>query len=270
MKSPLLVDELVPAPERALCVSIHDVAAPTWSECRQLIAALRAVGDFPLGLLLVPRWHGHRLHDDPGFVASLQGVLDAGPGHEVLLHGLYHRDDGSAPTGVRSFFQRHILTHGEGEFAVLGAAAALARVGAGLDDLQRCGLRDPDVRGFLPPAWLMSGVARSAIVAQGSALGLHYASLFTGLLDLRNGGFVLAPALVYSVRSRVGDAVARAAVGAMAEVARRLPLLRLGLHPADVRRPQNLRHAQRLVEQALRDRTPTTEGRWLQNHMGKF
>lgn len=255
---------------RALCISIHDVAPATWPQCRQLIAALRDVGHCPLGLLLVPRWHGHRLIDDARFLNELQQLLDDGCGHEVLLHGLYHVDDARAPTSPVGWLRRRILTQREGEFAALGKSDALAKIRAGLRELQCCGVRGMQVSGFVPPAWLMSPGARLAIAEQGSQLGLRYASLFTGLLDLQQGCFARAPALVYSARWRAGDALVRGAVGVIAALGSGSPLLRIGLHPSDLRRPANLRHAQRLVERALRERVPLTEGCWLQNHMGKF
>ncbi len=254
----------------ALCISIHDVAPATWPQCRQLIAALRAVADLPLGLLLVPRWHGRSLDGEAGFIAALQALLDEAHGHEVLLHGLYHFDDAQAPTRLGERLQRRVLTRGEGEFAALGAADAMARVRAGLADLQACGLQRVQVAGFVPPAWLMTCSARTALLAEGSRLGLRYASLFTGLLDLQQGRMLRAPALVYSARWRISDALARTVVGSAARLMARAPLLRIGLHPADVQRAGNLRHAQGLIERALRDRSPLTEGRWLQRHMGKI
>lgn len=255
---------------RALCVSLHDVAAPTWPQCRRWVAALREVGDFPVGCLLVPRWHGHRLEDDASFLGELQALLDERRGDEVLLHGLYHVDDSRAPTAVYAWLQRRLLTRGEGEFAALGAAEAMARIRAGLADVRACGLQGVQVSGFVPPAWMMARSARTALLREGSRLGLRYAGLFSGLLDLQHGRFARAPVLVYSARWRIGDAVVRTAVGVVAAQASRWPLLRLGLHPADVRHPQTLRHAQRLIERTLRDRVPMTEGGWLQTHMGKF
>jgi predicted deacetylase len=41
-------------PTRRLCVSIHDVAPATWTECRTLLEAVAAVADIPLTLLVVP------------------------------------------------------------------------------------------------------------------------------------------------------------------------------------------------------------------------
>ncbi len=254
----------------ALCISIHDVAPATWPQCRQLIAALREVADLPLGLLLVPRWHGRGLDGESDFIAALQALLDDGRGHEVLLHGLYHLDDAHAPTRLGACLHRRVLTRGEGEFAALGAADAMDRIRAGLADLQASGLRSIRVAGFVPPAWLMARGARSALLAEGSRLGLRYASLFSGLLDLQQGRMLRAPALVYSARWRMSDALTRAVVGSAAGLMAAAPLLRIGLHPADVQRASNLRHAQGLVEQALRDRQPLTEGHWLQSRMGKF
>ncbi len=251
----------------ALCIGIHDVAPATWRDCRQLIAALREVADLPLCLLLVPRWHGRPLDGEAGFIAEMQALLDDGHDHEVQLHGLYHVDDALTPTGLGARLQRRVLTRGEGEFAALGAADAMARIRAGLADLQACGLRDLQVAGFVPPAWLMTRSARTALLAEGRRLGLRYASLFTGLLDLQHGRLLRAPALVYSARWRITDALARAVVCSAAGWMGSAPLLRIGLHPADVQRSSNLRHAQRLVERALRDRLPLTEGQWLQRQV---
>ena len=42
---------------RALCVSIHDVAPATWTDCRRVIAAVHAVAPIPLTLLVVPTFY---------------------------------------------------------------------------------------------------------------------------------------------------------------------------------------------------------------------
>ena len=188
----------------------------------------------------------------------------------MLLHGLYHRDDARSPASVSARLQRQLFTRGEGEFAALDAAQAITRVQTGLRDLHHSGLKDLQVNGFVPPAWLLARSAREVLVAEGSRLGLRYLSLFSGLLDLRAGRLLHAPALVYSARWRASDALVRGAVGGLAGILCRAPLIRLGLHPSDVNRTQNLRHAQKLVERALQDRVPVTEGCWLQDHMGKF
>lgn len=250
----------------ALCISIHDVAAVTWPQCRQLVAALQAVADVPLGLLLVPRWHGSRLTESPAFCAAVDAMLAEDRCHEIVLHGLRHRDDGPPPSSLSSYLQRRLITRGEGEFSALAADESLTRIRTGLADLQACGWQPT---GFVPPAWMLGQPARAALQSGAALPGLRYASLFSGLLDVRSGRFVRAPALVYSARWPAGDALVRLLVSAWAGMASNAPLLRLGLHPADALRPATLRHAQRLVERALRDRIVLTEGQWWRLSHGK-
>ena len=91
--------------------------------------------------------------------------------------------------------------------------------------------------------------------------------------DMRRGVGRLVLALLEMLRQLLErQALRRVDGGSLsdAEVERLgLALLRLGLHPADMRRPMNLRHAQGVVERALDDRVPCTEGRWLQRSRGK-
>ncbi len=251
---------------KALCVAIHDVAPATWPQCQSLIAAVQAVAALPLGLLVVPRWHGSRLSASPDFCAAIDALLADGRGHEMVLHGLFHRDDGPPPSGLAVCAQRRLVTRGEGEFAALDASTTRMRLGTGLADLRACGWR---ATGFVPPAWMLSAQARAVLQAEGASLGLHYASLFTGLLDLRSGAFLRAPVLVYSARWRATDALVRGVLGTLARCTPEAPLLRLGLHPADAQQPATLRHAQRLVERALRDRHALTEAQWCHLSHGK-
>ena len=44
-----------PIDEQVLCVSIHDVAPATWTDCLRLVQAVRAVADIPLTWLVVPQ-----------------------------------------------------------------------------------------------------------------------------------------------------------------------------------------------------------------------
>ena len=70
---------------------------------------------------------------------------------------------------------------------------------------------------------------------------------------------VYSPSLVYAARNRSGRLVSPVAADLMAAVLARAPLIRLSLHPPDLRYPRLLGHAQRTVERLLAHRTPMTK-----------
>ncbi len=240
--------------QRALCVSLHDVSPQTWSDCCTVLHAIRQVSDIPLGLLVVPYRHHRPVQEAGPFIDALEALRAAG--HELVLHGYTHWDDGPEPHGALERWRRRVLTRSEGEFAALDVDDARAALQAGLAFFAAHGW---PVEGFVAPAWMMSAPALQALAGS----GLGYAGMFGGLLSLPEGRWHPSLALVYSSRHPVGDSLTRCAVDVAAFAQSQRPLLRIALHPADARRPQNLRHAQQLIETALRTRIPLTEGDYL-------
>jgi predicted deacetylase len=235
---------------RALCVSVHDVAPATWSDCQRVIAAVQTVAPIPLTLLVVPYWHRLPQTGAREYEAGLSALQAAG--HELALHGYTHLDEGPAPRHWSERFRRRVLTRSEGEFAALDNHAAQQRLQAGLAWFaERCW----PLTGFVAPAWMMSAAARAAL----STLPFTYTTDYGGLVLLPQFQRLRAPALVYSTRQRCGDALIRGAMSMLAAAQAQAPVLRIALHPADVRRPANLRHAQRLIAQALREREALTK-----------
>ena len=239
---------------RALCVSIHDVAPQTWASCRKVIDELRKVAELPLGLLLVPCWHHRPWPESGAFIDEIEAMRH--DGHELVLHGYTHWDDGPEPRDPFDHFRRRMLTSSEGEFAALDDYAARAAIDAGIATFAAHAW---SVEGFVAPAWMLSAATLNALAGS----GLRYAGLFGGLLTLPDMRRLPSVALTYSCRHPAGDWLTRHAVSAAAPAQSRSQLLRLALHPADARRPENLRHAQRLVEAALKTRVPMTEGAYL-------
>jgi hypothetical protein len=66
-------DSLDAAAAPMLCVSIHDVAPATWSDCLRLVQAMREVADIPLTWLVVPHYH-FRPERSPAMEAGLDVV----------------------------------------------------------------------------------------------------------------------------------------------------------------------------------------------------
>lgn len=240
----------MPPTERSgLCVSVHDAAPGTWSDCLRLLEAVRAVADIPLTWLLVPRYHGS-YQRSRAMEATLEALLSRG--HELALHGYTHLD--TAPMrGMGSRLRRSVYTQGEGEFAAVGADEARLRIELGLDWFRRRGW---PVRGFVAPAWLLSDAAWRTLhdfpFDYTTTMGHFH------LLHPRRGLF--APSLVYTARNATGRSLSPRVADAMAALLAPRPLMRLSLHPRDAHYPELLRHAQHLLERLLDTHEALTKG----------
>lgn len=234
-----------------LCVSIHDVAPATWADSARLAAALREVADIPLSWLVVPRYHG-RQDDETVLRAGLDAALARGD--ELVLHGYTHLDTEARGGGLRQRFLRGVYTRREGEFAALVADEARRRIERGLEWFRARGW---EAAGFVAPAWLMGEGAWEAL----DDFAFAYTTTFTRfhLLGDGAGQALFAPSLVYAARNRGGRALSPAVADLVAHWQAQAPLVRLSLHPPDVRHPRLLAHAQDLVERLLRTRRAVTK-----------
>jgi len=136
-------------------VSIHDVS-PVWAP--QIDAALSlcdAAGIRP-ALLVVPDFHGRApLLEAPAFCARLRELQ--GRGHEVYLHGFFHRsgDRFEARTHrsrLRWLFAQRVVSGGEAEMSDVAPEEGRRRLEEGERVLRDAGLR---IDGFVAPAWSM-------------------------------------------------------------------------------------------------------------------
>lgn len=241
-----------PTRERAgrwLCVSLHDVAPATWNACRRVLQAVRDVADVPVTLLVVPVYRGEPAALAPEFTAQLSRLAEQG--HELALHGYYHRDTGVARSS-RDWLLRRIYTAGEGEFCALAEAEAAERLHLGIRWFDAQGW---PLEGFVPPAWLVGEGAWRALRAQPR---LRYVTTFGRLHLLQQRTSLPAPCLTFSTRSALRRAAALAWAGA-ARCGRGEAVLRLALHPHDADYPALRRAWQRRLAQLLRQREPLTK-----------
>jgi len=279
------VDAQPPAPSGTppplLCVSIHDVAPATWDDCERLAAALRSVADIPLSWLVVPQYHAR--HDDD---AAMRAGLDAAlaRGDELVLHGYTHLDTEARAGSWRQRFLRGVYTQREGEFAALPVDEARRRIELGLAWFRARGWR---ASGFVPPAWLMGEGAWDALGDFPFAYTTTFARFHlpnaaqdgsavegkripdAALAEQEHPGArrqftpegpaLFAPSLVYAARNRSGRFLSPIAAGLAARWQAGAPLVRLSLHPPDVRHPRLLAHAQRLVEHLVTTRRAVTK-----------
>jgi len=238
-----------------LCVSIHDVAPGTWEECARLAQAMRAVADIRLTWLVVPRFHDRPCEARNGVgERAMRAGLDAAlaRGDELALHGYTHLDTAQRSTGLRERFLRGVYTQREGEFAALSADEARERIALGLEWFRQ---RDWPVAGFVPPAWLL-GEASWRVLPE---FAFSYTTTFTRFHLLRQGRSVFAPSLVYTARNPTGRLLSPVAASLAARCMANGPLMRLSLHPPDVRHPRLVKHAQALVAGMLATREAVTK-----------
>jgi predicted deacetylase len=211
-----------------------------------MLADLAAVGVGVTSLLVVPDHH-HKadIDKDPAFLAWLREKQAAG--HEIVLHGFYHRRVPREGDGAGKRLVTEHYTAGEGEFYDLGYEEARERMEDGREMLTGAGL---DMVGFIAPAWLLGEEAELAA----RNLGFAYTTRLGGVLDLRSGEWTRSQSLVYSPRSAWRRSVSLAWNAFLAARLRKNPLARLGLHPPDWNYDAIKTQALRLAREAAADR----------------
>lgn len=234
---------------------LHDVAPQTWIDYQPFVETVDAMGNVPMTWLVVPDFHRHNpLDAHPGFRRLLSARLERGD--ELVLHGYFHCDEGPPPRTPYDWFMRRVYTH-EGEFYSLSENAALARLHAGLELFQRYNW---PLQGFVAPAWLMSPGTRQAL----RQLPLRYTSGPQHLYRLPDFSPIAAPGLVWSARSAWRRKASRLLSLQRERRWQQAAVIRLGLHPVDMRHPDSRQYwldtLERLLEQG---RQPLTKADWL-------
>lgn len=139
----------------AVHVSIHDVSPATEREVDAALAMTHAAGVKP-ALLVVPDFHGKApLEEHPKYVDKLRALEE--DGHEIYLHGYYHRsNDPPADAGARAkihhLYTQKVVSASEAEFSAVTRDEAIDRLDRGEELLRKLGLT---IRGFVAPAWSM-------------------------------------------------------------------------------------------------------------------
>jgi predicted deacetylase len=238
----------------ALIVSIHDVSPLTRDAVEEILGDLATAGVPETSLLVIPDHH-HRapLAGDAEFCRWLREKEAAG--HEVVLHGYYHKRPPSSSGLVARLVTEH-YTAGEGEFYDLSEDAARERLERAKGEFAAAGFHPT---GFIAPAWLLGREAEAAVKKAGFA----YTTRLKNFKDLRTGEEIASQSLVWSVRSGWRRQVS---LRWNAFLARRLataPLLRVGLHPPDWTHSAIRTQALDLIRAALAGREPMTYHHYL-------
>lgn len=241
--------------ERSVLLVLHDVAPHNWVDYRPFVEAVDALGAVPITWLVVPDFH----HQDALPAAGeFQRLLDSrvARGDELALHGYSHSDDQPSPRTPKDWFMRRIYTH-EGEFYQLSEAQALERLHKGIEVFRE---NHWPLHGFVAPAWLMSPGTREAL----RQLPLSYTSDPQHLYRLPDFTPVAAPGLVWSARSSWRRGVSKILSDRREQRWQNAPVIRLGLHPVDMRHDFSRRYWLETLQRLLdAGRTPMTKVAWL-------
>lgn len=250
-----------PLAKPAVLLVLHDVAPSTWADYRPFVEAIDALGNVPMTWLVVPDFHRHDTLDaHPAFCRMLSERVALGD--ELALHGFYHDDQEPGPHTPRDWFMRRVYTH-EGEFYRLSRDAALARLHAGMEVFQRHGW---PLHGFVAPAWLMSDGTRQAL----RQLPLSYTSDPQHLYRLPDFTPIAAPGLVWSARSAWRRGLSKIVSDQRQQRWRQAPVIRLGLHPVDMRHRFSRDYWLHTLQQLLADgRVPMSKINWLSQQRGQ-
>jgi predicted deacetylase len=241
--------------DRTLVVSLHDVSPMTRADCSAILAELRSLGVPGVSLLVIPDHHhkGHMLADAE-FGRWLREQTAAG--HEIVIHGYHHRRARRDGESLRAKATTRFYTAEEGEFYDLDRASATALVTKARAEFQQLGV---PAAGFVAPAWLLSGEAEAAL----RDLQCEYTTRLGSVLDLRTGRAFASQSLVWSVRSAWRRQMSLAWNALLFRRLRANPLLRISIHPVDLRQAKAWQQIRELVTQALAEREPLTYLAWL-------
>jgi predicted deacetylase len=241
--------------ERALIVSLHDVSPLTYVACARIVPELEALGVGRISLLVIPDHH-HRGHfaADSEFCDWLRS--QSAKGHEIVTHGYYHRRERRRKESAAERLTTLVYTAGEGEFFDIDREQARTRVKRANEELRGAGMSP---RGFIAPAWLLGAEAESAL----RELGCEYTTRLRGVSDLRKGCTYASQSLCWSVRAGWRRLVSRIWNRLLFRRLASNPLLRVAIHPVDIRHSVIWTQIVGLISRALRTRIATTYYEWV-------
>jgi predicted deacetylase len=198
-------------------------------------------------MLVVPNhWGDAPIRPGSPFARKLRDW--ASQGIEMMLHGFTHRDDASHQ-GSADRFRAGFMTAGEGEFLGLAQAEATSRISEGRSLIEDVIGRPID--GFVAPAWLYGPGALDALSKSGIGIAEDHFRVWSPVTGrpLSRG-----PVITWASRTRWRLVSSLAAAAALRHAP--LDVLRIGVHPPDVRHPRLVKSIGRTFTTALRSRRP--------------
>jgi predicted deacetylase len=228
---------------------VHDVSPRFESEVDALIERLRShVGD-RIALLVVPNhWGEAPIAAGSPFARRLRAWATAG--FEIFLHGFFHRDEsrhGRASDHARA----RLMTAGEGEFLGLSRREAAARIDDGRKLLEDIIARPID--GFVAPAWLYGPGALEALADAAIPIAEDHLRVWSPATGTK---LAAGPVITWASRTRWRLLSSLAASAVLRNAPMRV--LRVGVHPPDIRHQALIRSIEATMRIAARRRTPAS------------
>ena len=242
---------------KSLVVSLHDVSPLTQTLCENILGQLRELGVRQTSLLVVPNHHRQApITHDSSFRSWLTRKVDSE--HEPVLHGYFHQRQRQEGDSFYSRLTTEIYTAGEGEFFDLSDKEASDRLQRGLEDLA---FLPRKVAGFVAPAWLLGAGAEMAV----HKLGFRYTTRLSGLRIFGRAGEVKSRSLVWSTRANWRAVMSLAWNRGLAIATARDSLVRIAIHPPDLRHPAVWRQIRHLVTEISRGRECISYEKFVEN-----
>ena len=235
------------AARRILLSSIHDVSPRFESEVDALIDLLAPHVGNRMAMLVVPNhWRSAPIIRGSPFATRLRRWADQG--REIFLHGFYHRDE-SRHRGPSNTLRARFMTAGEGEFLGLSEDEASTRISHGLSLIEDVIGRP--VTGFVAPAWLYGNGAMRALADAKIPIAEDHLRVWS---PATGSPLARGPVITWASRSlpRRGSSLAAAFALRHAPIS----ILRIGVHPPDVRYPSLVRSIEETFKVARNVRVP--------------
>jgi hypothetical protein len=234
-------------PPRLLLASIHDVSPRFADEVDRLRGLMQPHVGHRIAMLVVPNhWGDAPIVPGSPFATRLRGWSDAGS--EIFLHGFFHRDD-ARHAGMINRAKSRFMTAREGEFLGLSFDQAAERIREGRDLIEQ--VTGKAVAGFVAPAWLYGAGALEALRHSRIPIAEDHLKVWSPAL-----GKKLATGPVLTWASRTPWRLRTSIIAAAALRAAPIPVLRVGVHPPDMRHPALVRSIEKTFRNVARSRRP--------------
>jgi predicted deacetylase len=166
----------------------------------------------------------------------------------MFLHGFYHRDEASH-AGTADRLRARFMTASEGEFLGLSRNDAAARISHGRALIEDVIGRPID--GFVAPAWLYGDGAREALRNAAIPLAEDHFRVWS---PATGQALASGPVITWASRTRFRLASSLFAAAALRHAP--LQVLRIGVHPPDIRHPALVRSIGKTFAAAAATRRP--------------
>ena len=238
-----------------LLFALHDVTPFHRSRIERAEAFFADWGIEKAAYLIIPKYHGRHLIDDGEFG---QWCRQPRPfAVEWALHGFYHLRCTERATTPDDASESCVVNEGdEREFERLDDATSLGRLLRGREAFTNCLGAAPT--GFVAPVWSF----RPSLTTLLQEAGFGWTEDRRGVSSL-SGGRRGVPVITWATRTALRKQISLWGVPVLAAWWRRVPVLRIAVHPFDFDHPKTIRSIERVVRQAAAERTQLSYAEYL-------